>query len=209
MFDKRILLTIANTLLIAFSFTPAAAQTGGAAEIKQRIAEHIASGVRTYPTETNEIESLAAAAPQGGFTDILARQKNALVGCWDLELTFTDGSKAKSMLSVFPGRGDGEGTVIHAAEASLLLPNPTTPEQGAWRHNGGLQFIASYKGFAVDDKFQVPFGTVGFRHAISLNSDMESLTGKAKFEVTEGATGMVVFSDTVQIVGKRQRAVAP
>ncbi len=209
MFDKRILLTIATTLMIAFSFTPALAQTSGAAEIKQRIAEHIASGVRTQPVELTETENLMLAPQQGGFTDILARQKNALVGCWDLELTFSDGSKAKSTLSVFPGRGDGEGTVLHSAEASLLLPNPTTPEQGAWSHNGGLQFIASYKGFAVDDKFQVPFGTIGFRQAITMNSNLESFTGQAKFEVIEGATGMAVFTDTVKITGKRQRAVAP
>lgn len=209
MFTKKILLTISTTLLIAFSFIPATAQTSGAAEIKQRVAERIASGIRTQPEELRETENLALAPQQNGFTDILARQKNALVGCWDLELTFSDGSKAHSMLSVFPGRGDGEGTVLHAAEASLLLPNPTTPEQGAWSHNGGLQFIASYKGFAVDDKFQAPFGTIGFRQNITMNSNQESFAGVAKFEVIEGATGMVVFTDTVKITGKRQRAVAP
>jgi hypothetical protein len=210
MFTKKILLTISTALLIAFSFAPAFAQTSGASEVKQRIAERIASGERLPVIERIEAtENQALAAPQGGFTDILVRQKNALVGCWDLTLTFSDGSSATSMLQVFPGRADGEGTVLHAAEASLLLPNPTTPEQGAWQHNGGLQFIASYKGFAVDDKFQAPFGTVGFRQAITMNSSLESFTGVAKFEVIEGATKTVVFSDTVQIVGKRQRAVAP
>lgn len=212
MFNKRILLTISTALFIAFSFASAQAQTSGAAEVKQRIAERIASGERQpviERIETVENEALAVAALQGGFTDILARQKNALVGCWDLTLSFSDGSKAISTLQVFPGRADGEGTVLHAAEASLLLPNPTTPEQGAWQHNGGLQFIASYKGFAVDDKFQTPFGTVGFRQNITMSSNLESFTGVAKFEVIEGATKTVVFSDTVQIVGKRQRAVAP
>lgn len=209
MFNKRILLTVSATLLIAFSFTPTLAQTGGAAEMKQRIAERIASGVRTQPDGLIESENLALAAQQSGFTDILARQKNALIGGWDLELSFSDGSKVKSALSVFPGRGDGEGTVLHAAEASLLLPNPTTSEQGAWRHNGGLQFVASYKGFAVDDKFQAPFGTVGFRQVITMDSGQESFTGVARLEVIEGATGTVVFSDTVKVTGKRQRAVAP
>ena len=205
---KRILLTIATLTVIALSSLTGLAQARGAADIKQRIADNIASGVRTQQTETEIFTPQLLAAP-GGIGDILTRQKNALLGCWELTLTFSDGSHATSMLSVFPGRGDGEGTIIHAAEASLLLPNPTTPEQGVWQHNGGLQFIASYKGFAVDEKFQTPFGTVGFRNAITLNSDMESFTGKAKFEVIEGATGMVVFSDTVQVIGKRQRAVAP
>ncbi|MGH9801146.1 MAG: hypothetical protein ACRD82_12345 [Blastocatellia bacterium] len=209
MFNKKILLTIATTLLIVFSFAPAQAQTSGAAELKQRISTRIASGERTPVIERIETEALAAAPLQGGLTDILNRQKNALLGCWELTLTFSDGSHVTSTLSVFPGRADGEGTIIHAAEASLLLPNPTTPEQGAWQHNGGLQFIASYSGYAVDDKFQAPFGKIGFRQIITMNSDMESFSGKAKFEVVEGATGMVVFSDTVQVVGKRQRAVAP
>lgn len=210
MFNKRILLTISTALLFACSFVSAQAQTSGATEVKQRIAGRIASGERlpvVERTETTTSEALTAS--QGGITDILNRQKNALVGCWDLTLTFSDGSSVTSMLTVFPGRADGEGTVIHAAEATLLLPNPTTPEQGAWQHNGGLQFIASYKGFAVDDKFQAPFGTVGFRQVITMNPGQESFTGVAKFEVTEGATKTVVFSDTVQIVGKRQRAVAP
>lgn len=148
MFNKRILLTISIALLFICSFASAQGQTSGAAEVKQRIAERIASGQRLpviERIETTESEALAAAS-LGGFTDILNRQKNALVGCWELTLTFSDGSSVTSMLQVFPGRADGEGTVLHAAEATLLLPNPTTPEQGAWQHNGGLQFIASYKG---------------------------------------------------------------
>lgn len=213
MFNKRILLTIATTLFIAFSFAPALAQTSGAVEVKQRIAQRIASGERTPVIERTETEALPQAlnaAPfQGGLTDILTRQKNALVGCWELTLNFSDGSHVTSTLSVFPGRADGEGTILHAAEATLLLPNPTTPEQGAWQHNGGLQFIASYSGYAVDDKFLAPFGKIGFRQLITLNSDQESFSGKGKFEVVEGVTGMVVFSDTIQVVGKRVRAVAP
>ncbi|MBS1786490.1 MAG: hypothetical protein JST85_02135 [Acidobacteria bacterium] len=213
MLTKRILLTIATTVFFAVSFTTALAQTSGAVELKQRIAERIASGERMPVVERFDLETppqmLIAASLQGGLTDILTRQKNALVGCWELTLTFSDGSRATSTLSVFPGRTDGEGTILHAAEASLLLPNPTTPEQGAWQHNGGLQFVASYSGYAVDEKFQAPFGKIGFRQLITLNSDQESFTGKGKFEVIEGATGMVVFSDTVQVTGKRMRAVAP
>lgn len=213
MLTKRMLMTIATTLFLAVSFTSALAQTSGAAAVKQRIAERIASGERQPVIERSEIEAqpqtFAAAPLQGGLTDILQRQKNALVGCWELTLTFSDGSHATSTLSVFPGRADGEGTILHAAEATLLLPNPTTPEQGAWQHNGGLQFIASYSGYAVDENFQAPFGKIGFRQLITLNSDQESFTGKARFEVIEGATGTVVFSDTVQVTGKRMRAVAP
>jgi hypothetical protein len=107
-----------------------------------------------------------------------------------------------------PGRVDGEGSVLHAAEASLLLPNPTTPEQGAWQHNSGLQFVASYFGYAVDEKFEKPFGKIGFRHLIDVNADQQSFTGRAVLEVIDG-TGTVVFSDNLRTSGVRQRAVAP
>ncbi len=173
--------------------------------------EQIANGVRTQPSQIIETEVPPAdllTAQQGGILDILERQKNALAGAWDLTLTFSDGSQVKSTLNVAPGRADGEGSVIHSAEASLTLPNPTTAEQGAWRHIGGLQFIASYRGFAVDEKFTAPAGTIGFRHAITLNSDQESFTGRAILEVKD-TSGKVLFSDTIQTRGARLKAVAP
>ncbi|MFN7946579.1 MAG: hypothetical protein U0Z53_14610 [Blastocatellia bacterium] len=218
--------------LMFISITAAQAQESGAAELRKRIREQITSGARTQPVRNSETagpqerENKAApdsqadrsaeaatqitetTAQQNGLPTIIARLKDALIGAWDLTLTFSDGSQVKSTLSVFPGRTNGEGTIIHAAEASLLLPNPTTPEQGAWRHNGGLQFIASYRGYAVDEKFEKPFGTIGFRHAITLNADQESFTGHAVFEVID-AEGNVLFSDTVQTRGVRQHALAP
>jgi hypothetical protein len=88
------------------------------------------------------------------------------------------------------------------------LPNPTSNEQGVWRHTGGLQFVASYRGYAVDEKLEKPFGTIGFRHAITLDSNQETFTGRAVFEVID-ASGQVLFSDNIQTHGVRQRAVAP
>jgi hypothetical protein len=205
------LIAIAITALIALSSTPALAQSGGAAELKKRIFEQIAAGTRTQPVESVEDEALIAAplaAQQGGILDVLERQKRALLGTWNLSLTFSDGSQAKSTLSVFPGRTDSEGSVLHSAEASLLLPNPTTSEQGVWQHTGGLQFIASYRGYAVDEKFEQPFGTIGFRHAITVSDNQDTFTGRATFEVID-AHGQVLFSDNVQTRGVRQRAVAP
>ena len=211
------LMAIAITALIAFSSTPTLAQSNGMAEIKKRILEQIAAGKRTQPvTDTNPIENTEAevlgAAPfatgQGGILDVVERQKRALLGTWNLTLTFSDGGQAKSTLSVFPGRADGEGLILHAADASLLLPNPTTPEQGVWQYTGGLQFIASYRGYAVDEKFEQPFGTIGFRHAITVSDSQETFTGRATFEVID-SHGEVLFSDTIQTRGVRQRAVAP
>jgi hypothetical protein len=211
------LMAIAITALIALASTPTLAQSSGAAELKKRILEQIAAGTRTQPvTNTTPVESVEAeaqtAAPfatqQGGILDVVERQKKALLGTWNLTLTFSDGSQAKSTLSVFPGRTDSEGSVLHSAEATLLLPNPTTSEQGAWQYTGGLQFIASYRGYAVDEKFEQPFGTIGFRHAITVSDNQDTFTGRATFEVID-SHGQVLFSDNVQTRGVRQRAVAP
>lgn len=203
MFSKRNLVLMMLALIVS-SLTGYAQN----AEWKKRVNETIASGARPQTAATNESTVELSAAAQGGILDIIERQKNALLGTWDLTITFSDGSKAASTLTVMPGRADGEGSVLHAAEASLLLPNPTTMEQGAWRHNSGLQFVASYRGYAVDEKFEHPFGKIGFRHVITLNTDQVSFTGQAKFEVVD-LTGEVLFSDTVQTTGVRQRAVAP
>lgn len=201
---------LAIAAFIALTSTTGFAQTGNATTLKKRIAEQIASGAPVQPAETLEIaippvESFVA---QQGIIDILERQRRALLGTWDLTLTFGDGSSVKSTLNVFPGRNDSEGSVLHAAEATLLLPNPTTPEQGAWQHRGGLQFIASYRGYAVDATFEHPAGTIGFRHAITINQDQESFSGRAVFEVKD-EKGEVVFSDNITTKGTRQRAVAP
>ena len=206
---KNILFAMALAAFFALSFMPALAQSNDAAALKKRIAEHRAASASVLVVEGAET---AAAEPflaqQGGILDVIERQRRALLGTWDLTLTFSDGSSVKSTLNVFPGRTDTEGSVLHAAEATLLLPNPTTPEQGVWQHAGSLQFIASYRGYAVDEKFEHPAGTIGFRHAITVSADQESFTGKAVFEVRDDK-GALVFSDNITTTGKRQRAVAP
>jgi hypothetical protein len=221
---KTLKIFVALFVLAFVALTTPQAQTSRAAEWKQRIANQIASGARPQTEAANpavkrasdatdDAEARPASESQAEFhpdrfRDFRAQQKNALAGTWDLTLTFSDGSQVKSTLTVLPGRKDGEGSVIHAAEASLLLPNPTTPEQGAWEHLGGLRFVASYKGFAVDEKFEKPAGKIGFRHSIRLHPDQESFIGHAAFEVLD-PEGQVVFSDTIKTEGKRQHAAAP
>lgn len=207
---NKLFCAFAITALIALTSITSLAQSSGAAALKKRIAEQAATGTSVQPVETLEsaIPSTEFLIAQQGIIDIIERQKRALLGTWDLTLTFSDGSSVKSTLNVFPGRTDNDGSVLHAAEATLLLPNPTTPEQGVWQHAGGLQFIASYKGYSVDATFEHPAGTVGFRHAITINPDQESFTGRAKFEVKDDK-GEVVFSDNLTTKGTRQRAVAP
>jgi hypothetical protein len=134
--------------------------------------------------------------------------RHSLLGTWDLVVSFSDGSQVKSVLSVLPGRDGREGSVIHAAEASLLLPNPTTPEQGTWAQVHRGKYIATYYGFAVDSTFSAPAGRIGFRHAIEVARDGETFRGVATFEVLD-STGAVVFSDSVTTAGKRQHPVAP
>jgi hypothetical protein len=221
------LLAVLFTLTFV-ALTTVQAQTSRAAEWKQRVVNQIASGARSQPATQTETATPAAehtpntaeeaneaheTAPNSEFhqdriRDFIIEQKNALAGTWDLTLTFSDGSQVKSTLNVALGRRPGEGSVIHSAEASLLLPNPTTSEQGAWEHVSGRRFVASYKGFAVDEKFEKPAGKIGFRHSIRLHSSGESFTGEAVFEVLD-LEGDVVFTDNIKTEGKRQHAEAP
>jgi hypothetical protein len=207
---KRIFSILIFTGLMIIATASAHAQTSGVSELKKRIFEQIASGTRQQPVEkVVEAETLAAeqlATQQVGILGGLPK-KSALLGGWNLTLTFSDGSQVKSMLQVMPGPSDAGGTVIHASELSFTPPNPTLPEQGVWQYAGGTKFIASYRGFAYTDQF-APFGTIGFRHAITMDSNQEGFTGQAVFEVID-ATGQVLFSDNVQTRGVRQRAVAP
>ncbi|MBS1813215.1 MAG: hypothetical protein JST84_33935 [Acidobacteria bacterium] len=213
-------------LLMLFALTVAQAQTSGqnsgqnkdAAAWKQRVADQIATGLRTPPTTTaapvTEAADESRQSDRGGselqqdLRGFRVRQQNALVGTWDLILTFGDGSKVKSTLTVIPGRREGEGSILHAAEASLLKPSPTTPEQGTWEHWGGLRFVASYVGYAVDEKFEAPAGRIGFKHTIRVSGDQESFVGRAVFEVRD-PEGSVVFTDNITTEGKRQHPDAP
>jgi len=130
-----------------------------------------------------------------------------LEGTWDLVLTFSDGSQVASVLNVAAGYSANNGSVIHSAVLSFAPPNPTLPEQGAWRRTGRRTFVASYFGFSYTETFQ-PFGRIGWRHAITLDKNGKTFTGQAVFEVID-ASGTVLFSDNVQSAGVRQRAEAP
>ena len=228
--SAKIMTILVCLFILSMTLSVTQAQTSKAAEWKQRVADQMATGLRTPPgaktaaandtAETNTARPDRTGEARGRqdennaegaanrFRDSLAWQKNAFLGIWDLTLTFSDGSQVKSTLNVFSGRAEGEGSVIHAAEASLLLPNPTTPEQGAWEHVGGLRFIASYQGYAVDEKFEKPAGKIAFRHAIRLSGDQETFTGRAVFEVLD-TEGKVVFTDYLETRAVRRHAVAP
>jgi len=207
---QRIFSILIFTGLMIIATASAHAQNGGAVELKKRIVAEIAAGNRTRAAEpVSDTEALATEQRAAQQVGILAKfpKKNALIGTWNLTVTFSDGSEVKSTLQVLSGAGDGEGSIIHASEFSFTPPNPTLPEQGAWQHVGGTQFIASYFGYSYTEQF-APFGKIGFRHAITMGGDQESFTGRAVFEVIDG-TGQVLFSDNVQTRGVRQRAVAP
>ena len=196
------------TMLLAICSSVASAQDRGAAELKKRILAQVASGVRTQPADAiGERENTSTVETQGALVTAGADKKKALLGTWNVTLIFNDGTEGKSTLQVFPGRSESEGSVIHASEFSLVPPNPTLPEQGVWEYIGGQQFISSYRGYSFTEDL-LPFGFIGFRHAITMGADQESFTGHAVFEVIDGS-GQVLFSDTLRTRAVRQRAVAP
>jgi hypothetical protein len=152
--------------------------------------------------------AMAVATPNARAGDGPKPSPYRLEGTWDVVLTFGDGSQVRSVLTVIPGITPDGGSIVHSAELSLVPPNPTLPEQGAWRRAGHRRFVASYRGFAFDEALQ-PFGRIGFRHAITLSKNALSFTGQAVFEVID-RDGNVLFSDpAVQSYGVRQPAEGP
>jgi hypothetical protein len=203
------ILVFAGLMMIASASVYA--QNSGMVELKKRILEKIASGTPAPVAEDRVDTEVPTANPsligQGIAPAAVFPKRNALIGTWNVTLTFGDGFQVKSILQVMPGAAEGLGSVLHASEFSLTLPNPTLPEQGAWEHVVGTQFIASYYGFAFTEQF-APFGKIGFRHAITMDSGQESFTGRAIIEGFD-ASGQLLFSDTCQTRGVRQRALAP
>ena len=195
--------------LVSLSAVSVQAQNGGVAELKKRIMAEVAAGNHRQAVEQVEATSLATepsimkeVSPQASFP-----KKQALVGTWDVILTFSDGSQGRSTLQIFPGPADGEGSVIHASEFSLTPPSPTLPEQGSWQYTGGTQFVASYYGYSFNEDLS-PFGKIGFRHLVTIGANSDVFTGRAVFEVID-LNGQVLFSDVLQSRGVRQRPVAP
>jgi hypothetical protein len=193
--------------LLAICASVASAQDRGVAGLKGRIMAQAVSGSRAQVVDNIlETGAMSSTMVTQGLGIAGVDKKRALLGTWNVTLIFGDGSQGKSTLQVFGGRSETEGSVIHASEFSLVPPNPTLPEQGVWEYAGGQQFISSYRGYSFTENLQ-PFGTIGFRHAITMNPDQESFTGLAVFEVVD-SNGEVLFSDTLQTRGVRQRAVA-
>ncbi len=206
---RRIFSILMFAALAVISTINVQAQNGGVVELKKRIMAEIAAGTHRQAVEPVEAASLATepsimkeVSPQASFP-----KKQALVGTWDVILTAGDGTQVRSTLQVFPGPADGEGSVIHASEFSLAPPSPTLPEQGSWQYTGGTQFVASYYGYSFNEDLS-PFGKIGFRHLVTIGANTDVFTGRAVFEVID-LNGQVLFSDTFQTRGVRQRPVAP
>jgi len=197
-------------VLMICSTLVASAQTSGISDAKRRAMERLASGVRAQGVEptTDERPSLGSVedrkqASQSNNMD----KKRALLGTWDLIITFSDGSVNKTTLTIIPGRSDTEGTVIHSADASFVPPFSTLPQQGVWQYLGGGKFVVSDLGFSFDETLQ-PDGRVGFRQLIKVSDDQESFTGTGQFVILD-TTGQMFYSDSVQSTGTRQHPVAP
>jgi len=201
---QRIFSALLVTTLMMFATAIAHAQSGAVPELKRRIMDQVISGARQPAVEraVKPLTQNSDGQKPGNYP-----KKNALAGTWDLVLTFSDGFEVKSTLQVFPGAADGEGSCTHASEFSLTLPNPTLPEQGSWRYVKGDEYIASYKGYSYTELL-APFGTIGFRHAVTMGANQETFTGQAVFEVFDAA-GNVLFADNLQTRGVRQHPLGP
>ena len=120
---KRIVWTLLITAMLVISATVSQAQSS------ERPGEE-------GQTTTQETQ----AAAQGGFldtlADILARQKEAVVGTW----LGTLGNGAKTLITF-----NADGTVINSIQGQINISgNPMLPthtsHHGVWKHLGGRQF---------------------------------------------------------------------
>ena len=201
---QRLFSILICTGLLAITATGISAQTG-MSDLKKRIFEQAGAG--KIPELATSTEATTSTEPQRRNPIAESDKKKALLGTWNVILTFGDGTEVKSTLQVFPGATDDDGSVIHASEFSLTPPNPTLPEQGVWEYVKGRRFIASYKGYSFTDQL-APFGTIGFHHSILVSPNQETFTGEAVFEVIDSSSH-VLFSDNLRSRGVRQHAVAP
>ena len=163
MSHKRIVWTLLVTAMLVISATVSQAQSSE-------------RPVEEGQTTTQD----AQAAAQGGFldvlADILARQKEAVVGTWLVTL----GNGSKGLITFH-----ADGTVIYSTQGEVsIAPNrPShTSLHGVWKHLGGRQF-----GYTVWDIWYdvntaqlIQFGKL--RGEVTLGDDREEGNVRAKLE---------------------------
>jgi hypothetical protein len=132
--------------------------------------------------ENKEQQETPTAGQGGGILDVLARQKEAIVGTWLVTFANT-GSKA---LITF----NADGTLINSFQGEVSA-NPARPphtsHHGVWRHLGGRQFGLTMWDIFYDINTGQLIQFTKLRQVITLeNNDEASALGKADFLNPQG-----------------------
>src|SRR5262245_40146468 len=95
--SQRIFSLIGLTALMIISAGLAHGQAGRASDVKRGIFNQVHTGARKPQADGAKTQSEQSQKP-GNYP-----KKNALLGTWDVVLTFNDGSQVKSTLQIMPG----------------------------------------------------------------------------------------------------------
>ena len=142
----------------------------------------------------------------GGMLEVIERAQSAdaqsLLGAWDAEAVYSDGTKFLYRFNYALGRGATEGTVVATGNLDFLPEPVCQTSQGVWERTGPRQFNVTRGSFCVLSGSFVPAGRSKLREQITLNEQGTEITGRG---IVEGflPDGTLVYSATYTFTGKR------
>ena len=190
--SKRIFWTLLIAAMLVISTTATQAQSTGRKLWPRGDAGN--HPVPSTPEQATEPQTETAAqelqsAVQGGFLDVLERQKTAVVGSW-LGIS----SEGNRILQSFTSDG-----ILLASVQGGVSTNPDfgvlTTAHGVWKHQGGRQFAATAISANYDIITGAYLGYLKARLVLTLNEAGDQMTGLDKVEIFDPA-GHVVFTAT-------------
>jgi hypothetical protein len=195
---KQLFQTLLLCTLIAFTSGVAQAQWG-------RKWDQITNS--TAPrNEAPAAESLFSAGnpttsefSQGGFLDVLERQKTAIAGSW--LLTINAGGLPLKALASFTA----DGIFLSSAQGDVNT-NPgaptITPIHGVWAHNGGRQFLTTHLELGYSVQTGELIGTLKLQQTINLNEAGDEWNSTFRFTLFD-PNGKALFSGDGRVQAQR------
>lgn len=148
----------------------------------------------------------------GELPDVIERAQAAdarsLLGAWDVEAEYADGTKFLYRFNYAPGRSVTEGTVVATGNLDFLPEPVCQTSQGVWERTGKRQFNVTRGSFCVLSGSFVPAGRSKIREQITLNEQRTEMTGSG---IVEGflPDGTRVYFTTFTFTGKRVQVELP
>lgn len=127
---------------------------------------------------------------------LLAQQKTAIVGSWQMTYTFPDlppPFNTTQVLCAFTGDGIFLSSMQGESAASEDPLPPATPQYGAWQYLGGREYAVTYKLILYRLTTGAFFGTAKIPLRVTLDRSGEVMSGSGTFAAYD-ADGGLIFS---------------